>query len=545
MFLTAAIGPAIVACGPAKEDAKGEVDDSAPPALPLESGKADDAARTIDVDAESPHPYANNVDRVFQVSLAGLPSCASRARLHFAVLRTEAGYDFVTVEPAGEPAQSFDGTHDNTWTEWFDINASSVAVRLETDSSITRHGFEIDKVEWDGAPSGCSNTGPACGAGTVDLAPRADVCECPAAPQCASIANIEVSYSRNLGFNFNTKHVKGAIATETNPGPADGPETKEVGTVDTARLASLVRRAVDTGVLASPGYTKPIATGTFRTVFEIKAGAEHVTFIASQGAHTADVQALINEFEALFTCDGNGGLTCGDDFTCDEGVCREDQGCVCPAVYMPVCGNNGQTYSNDCAAACANVGVAHDGECGVTGDVCGTLLGLPCQDDFKCRYAEGTFTAPWPDASGTCVAANYCDAPPDCAGLPHIAVPGSWACVANTCEWEAGAAWQTVSNGRFETAHPYANSTSVWKQLWLPAGAEALRLVTASFSLERDYDFLEVWTWNGADWVRVRRYTGTAGPALGDEFPGRYHYLRFVSDSSVTAPGFVVDAEWR
>ena len=68
------------------------------------------------------------------------------------MLRTEANYDFVTVEPTGAPVQEFDGNRDDTWTAWFPINANNVKVRLETDSSITRHGFAIDQVEWNGSP---------------------------------------------------------------------------------------------------------------------------------------------------------------------------------------------------------------------------------------------------------------------------------------------------------------------------------------------------------------------------------------------------------
>lgn len=38
-------------------------------------------------------------------------------------------------------------------------------------------------------------------------------------------------------------------------------------------------------------------------------------------------------------------------------------GCVCAALYMPVCGADGQTYSNACDADCAGVAVAAQGMC--------------------------------------------------------------------------------------------------------------------------------------------------------------------------------------
>jgi hypothetical protein len=542
-----AITSVLAGCSASKDDAKGVLDDSTPPGIPMDLGKADGSSHLVAVNVQSPHPYANNVDRVFAVPLAGLPSCAKNARLHFRVLRTEAEYDFVTVEPAGAPAQSFDGNLDDTWTDFFPVTGSSVNVRLESDFSITRHGFEIDQIEWDGLPDHCPLVKfPPCADTTVDTAPVPGTCECPVAPQCANLDQVEVRLFTARGFNRRQKHTVGEAAFETHPGPADGPETSQWGTVDLAQVRSLVRRAAELGVLASGGYEKTIPAGVRHDEFQIKAGAIDVTFIAGEGAHSAAVQSLINEFEALFTC-GGGGLTCGAGFACEQGACLVEQSCVCPALFDPVCSNLGQTFSNGCVAACAQAEIIHDGECGIAGDPCGGFVGAACSEDRKCRYGESQFEAPLDiaDAGGTCVEASYCDAPADCNGLPHIAVPGAWACNANTCAWKAGVAWLTVDNGRFETAHPYASSTSVWKEVFLPSGAQAMRLLTASFALEANFDFLEVWTWTNGAWSRVARFTGNAGPLATQEFAGRYHYLRFVSDSSVNKQGFRIDAEWR
>lgn len=535
------------ACAPTKDDAKGVVDESEPPSIPTEIGKADGADQTVTLNVQSAHPYTNNLNKLFTVPLGGLPSCAKDARLHFSVLRTETNYDFVTVEPTGAPTQEFDGNLDGTWTEWFPLSGP-LKVRLETDGSVTRHGFILDKIEWDGRPAGCPLIRfPPCGAGTVDVAPTPGTCECPAIPQCVTNSALEIRHGKQRGFNSTAHSVVGSVASETHPGPADGPETTVIGAVDVTRVAALVDRAANLGLLHGAGYEKPLNFNLFVDRFTITAGNFTVTFVANENAHDPAVQQLIADFEALFQCGTTTGtLTCNSGFTCEQNTCVEEQSCVCPALYQPVCSTSGQTYSNGCAASCANVGVAHDGECGIPGDSCGTILGLTCRDDNKCRFGASQFTYPFPDAGGSCVAPNYCDAPADCNGLPHIAVPGAWACNTKQCAWTAGAAWQAVTDGRFETAHPYASSTSVWKEITLPTTGQALRLATATgFALEANYDFLEVWTWVNGAWKQSKRYTGTTGPALTEEFPGRYHYLRFVSDSSVNKTGFRVDAFYR
>lgn len=543
MWKLGLVAVVLVACtAPAKDEGKGVVDESAPPSTPTQLGKEDASRKSVAVNVQSPHPYGNNVTRTFDVPLTGLPSCAESARLHFKVLRTEASYDFVTVLATGE---EFDGTRDDTTTQWFAINgATSARVRLETDGSITRHGFEIDAVEWDGHPPGCApiNT-PPCGAGTVDVAAVPGVCACPIPPVCEDLEDVTVAHHLARGFNNTTKRARGATAEYTRPGPADGPETFLWGTVDTTRLGALVRRAAVLGLLHGNGYQRTPAAGAFRDEFTIATPSFQVTFVAGSGAHDANVQALIDDFEALFSCESGGGLTCGNGYTCEQGGCVEEVSCVCPAVYTPVCGINGSTYGNACNAGCADMPVAHDGECGITGDMCGSMMGLACQDGYKCRFDASTYTYPYPDASGTCVADNYCDAPVDCNGLPHISVPGQWGCAANKCEWKAGVAWTTVGN--FSTTNPYANNMSVWHQAFLPAGAQALRLSSLRFATEAGYDFLEVWTWKNGGWTRVKTYSGATGPALTDEFVGQYHYLKFVSDSSVTRAGVSVDVQYR
>ncbi|HEY4182333.1 MAG TPA: CUB domain-containing protein [Kofleriaceae bacterium] len=529
-----------------KDDAKGVVDDSAPPSDPTQIGKADDATSShqVAVDVQSVHPYTNNLNKTYTVPFAGLPSCTQQVRVHFSSVQTEAGYDFVTVEPTGAAKQSFDGTLTDTWTEWFDKSGSSVKVRLKSDESVTRNGFSIDKVEWQGAPTSCPAISHlACGPEMADINPPTPVCGCPHSAVCVPATNISITHFTAQGFNRHSHQTTGTAASETHPGPADGPMTTQLGTVDAARVADIVNRAVDAG-LAS--YTRTVPATQASDSLTITAGAYTVTFVAPEGTHDAAVQQLISDFEALFECDSDSGsLTCGSGMTCEEHACVEQATCICPAIEQPVCSTNGTTYSNSCKAGCANAEVAHNGACGVPGDPCGTIRGLTCRDDDKCRFGASQFTYPFPDAGGTCVAKNYCDAPADCNGQPHQAVPGGWACNANACAWTAGPQWQALASSTFESAHPYANSTSVWKQLDLPAGAQAIRFTSASFALEANYDFVEVWSWTSGAWKLQKRYTGATGPAATEEFAGQHFYLKFVSDSSVTKTGFKITVEYR
>ncbi|MCP4036793.1 MAG: hypothetical protein GY733_07645 [bacterium] len=55
------------------------------------------------------------------------------------------------------------------------------------------------------------------------------------------------------------------------------------------------------------------------------------------------------------------GFATGPD-GCEICECNPDP-CVCPDVWAPVCGVDGETYGNGCEARCAGVEIAHEGEC--------------------------------------------------------------------------------------------------------------------------------------------------------------------------------------
>jgi hypothetical protein len=557
-FLSVAL---LAACALDKTDApKGEVDESEPPSDPTElqapGGKSDDPRQLVAYTLESPHPYTNNLNRTFTMNLASvLPSCATQVKVHFSVLQTEAGYDYLRVKNgSGSTVQTFDGSRNNTWTDWVTLSSSkTMSLQLTSDYSVVRDGFVVDQLEWQGAVACLPSPVMACTADQIDLREPAPACGCPETSHCTPLGSVTITHSIGGGFSGQVtgKKAVGTTMATTVYTPSGGETSTNVSTIDRAKLKAFLNHIAGSGVLYGAGRAE---SANWTECFSVTTDQESVSYCGEAGSHTPAVVDAITRFEALASCSDDGAATCNPGRTCNaDGDC-EEQGCICPAVYMPVCGVNGTTYSNGCAAACAQAEVKHQGECGITGDICGTIRGLECLDraddelpDYKCRFGTSQFTYPYPDAGGSCVPRDYCDAPADCNDLAHPAVPGQWACNANSCAWAAGIQWQTLAGWKFETAHPYANNTSIWSsQITLPTTTSKLRLAMAgTFELEQGYDFLEVWMWNGSAWTRIKRYTGNVGPAASEEFTGKYFILKFVSDVSVTKAGFNLLAQYR
>ncbi len=85
------------------------------------------------------------------------------------------------------------------------------------------------------------------------------------------------------------------------------------------------------------------------------------------------------------------------------GVCSDIPRGGCTLDYAPVCGCDGQTYGNPCAAATSGVSVEHDGECAPQGEVCGGFVGAGCQAGFYCDYPANQACG-FADGTGTCLA---------------------------------------------------------------------------------------------------------------------------------------------
>jgi hypothetical protein len=121
-------------------------------------------------------------------------------------------------------------------------------------------------------------------------------------------------------------------------------------------------------------------------------------------------------------CGGIQGLGCPDGFfchfppgTCDivdnMGLC-ELVPSVCPDVWQPVCGCDGETYRNRCEAIKAEVSIAHEGPCGAPR--CGGPDSPPCEEGFYCSFPPGSCG----DSNTDNTIGGVCRPLPDgCAGI--------------------------------------------------------------------------------------------------------------------------------
>jgi hypothetical protein len=106
--------------------------------------------------------------------------------------------------------------------------------------------------------------------------------------------------------------------------------------------------------------------------------------------------------------------------------------CICPDIYLPVCGVDGQTYPSACNAQCDGVSVAHEGECGSAPHDAGADGPLGhCDQDNDCVYRTDPCSC-----NGACAAASDPVPPPpkdQCAPIACPAIAYLCGCVSHQC----------------------------------------------------------------------------------------------------------------
>jgi hypothetical protein len=225
----------------------------------------------------------------------------------------------------------------------------------------------------------------------------------PGSNECAQ----DIDFCGPDKVTFNNECGCGCITPEPPAycGGAPGTECEE------GQFCNYTREAV-CGAADALGTCEPIPDAC-ADIYAPVCGCDGVTYSNECTANGNGVAVQYEgECEVTITCGGITGESCGEGEFCNytldamcgfadaTGTCEPlPEGC--PAVYDPVCGCDGVTYSNACVANTSGVAVQYEGECGASGNECGGFLGLVCGADEFCDYTPEAMCG-YADALGTC-----------------------------------------------------------------------------------------------------------------------------------------------
>ena len=104
---------------------------------------------------ESDHPYSNNYDNTWTITKPG----ATSIKVHFTYIEVERSYDYLYVyDYAGNTLHRLTGTYSSGgWTAT--SNGDTIKIRLVTDYSVTKWGFKIDLIQYEGGSGGSTGGG--------------------------------------------------------------------------------------------------------------------------------------------------------------------------------------------------------------------------------------------------------------------------------------------------------------------------------------------------------------------------------------------------